>query len=39
MNMSGSSEDKTHNPFYILELSLFNSFHKGGFLCHVSMYK
>jgi len=40
MLMKGSTEDKNHNPFYILlDLSLLIFFIKGCFLCHVLVYK
>jgi len=31
MAVRGSAEDKNHNPIILLELSLFNSFHKRWF--------
>jgi len=41
MAVRGSAENKNHNPsLYVTnELSLLITFIKGGFLCHVLMYK
>jgi len=39
--MRGSAEDKNIIilSYILLELYLFNSFHNGGFLCHVLVCK
>jgi len=39
--MRGSAQDKNHNPifYFTLVISPYFFFIKGGFLCHVLVYK